>query len=317
MRIGVDAMGGDYAPAAVVEGVLSASKEISETSVIVLFGDEKLIKEEFSLRGKEMPSNVEVVSTSQVIEMGESPAQAFSQKQDSSIVVGFSHLKAGKIDGFASAGSTGAMMVGCMFVSRQIEGVMRPAIGTILKKDNGKDVMLLDVGLNVDCKPEVLAQYGLIGSTYFKHVVGVDNPKVALLNIGEEPEKGNSQAKAAHAAMQECADRYNFVGNVEPKHIFAGDYADVFVCDGYVGNIILKLCEGIYPIIGAKLDDDSVIKGFNYELQGGTPVLGVNNCVIIAHGCSTPLAIKNMIRQVETNIKSSFVEKLKEAFIEK
>lgn len=307
-------MGGDYAPSVVVEGAISASKELLEGSAIVLFGDEKRIKEEFELRATEVPTNVEIINTTQVIEMGDSPAHAFSQKPDSSIVVGFSHLKAGKIDGFASAGSTGAMMVGCIMVSRQIEGVLRPAIATVLKKDSGKQMLILDIGLNVDCKPEVLAQYGLIGSIYCKQVLGFENPKVSLLNIGEEPEKGNAQAKAAHAAMSALADKYNFVGNVEPKHLFTGDSADVFVCDGYVGNIILKLCEGIYPIVRPQFEADSIIDAFNYELQGGTPVLGVNNCVIIGHGCSTALAIKNMILQTELNVKSSLVETMKEAF---
>lgn len=316
MRIGVDAMGGDFAPSAVVLGAISASKELIDDSVIVLFGNEEQIMAEFDKNGGK-PNNVEIIHTSEVIEMGESPAQAFTQKQNSSIVVGFTHLKMGKIDGFASAGSTGAMMAGCMFVSKQIDGVLRPGIGTLLSTENGGKVMLLDIGLNVDCKPEVLAQYGLIGSIYCKQVLGISNPKVALLNIGEEPEKGNAQSKAAHILMSEHKDKYNFVGNVEPKYLFTGGMADVFVCDGYVGNIILKLCEGIYTVVGDSGKKECVIDGFNYEREGGTPVLGVNNCVIIGHGCSTPLAIQNMILQVEKSVKSSLVSKIKEAFIEK
>lgn len=315
MRIGVDVMGGDYAPSAVVLGAISASKELVDGSVIVLFGDENQIIAEFNKNGGK-PCNVEIVHTSQVIEMGDSPAQAFSQKPDSSIVVGFTHLKMGKIDGFASAGSTGAMMAGCMFVSKQIQGVLRPGIGTVLSTLNGAGkVMLLDIGLNVDCKPEVLAQYGLIGSIYCKQVLGIENPRVALLNIGEEPEKGNAQSKAAHVLMEEQKHRYNFVGNVEPKYLFTGESADVFVCDGYVGNIILKLCEGLYSVVGDSAKGEHIIEGFNYEREGGTPVLGVNNCVIIGHGCSTPLAIKNMILQVEKSVKSSLVSTIKEAFI--
>ncbi|MEG1634176.1 MAG: phosphate acyltransferase PlsX [Rikenellaceae bacterium] len=316
MRIGVDAMGGDYAPSAVVLGAISASKELINGSVIVLFGNEKQIMDEFNKNGGK-PHNIEIINTSQVIEMGESPAQAFTQKPDSSIVVGFTHLKMGKIDGFASAGSTGAMMAGCMLASKQIDGVLRPAIGTLLSTINSGKVMLLDIGLNVDCKPEVLAQYGLIGSIYCKQILGIKSPRVALLNIGEEPEKGNAQSKAAHILMNEQKDKYNFVGNVEPKYLFTGGMADVFVCDGYVGNIILKLCEGIFSVVGDSVKHDGVLSGFNYEREGGTPVLGVNNCVIIGHGCSTPLAIQNMILQVERSVKSSLVSTIKEAFIEK
>ncbi len=313
MNIGVDAMGGDFAPKAVVLGAIDASHELSKDARIVLYGDEVAIKEQFSLNGG-MPSNIDVVHTTQVIDMGDSPAQAFTQKPDSSIVVGFTHLKMGKIDSFASAGSTGAMMVGCMFVSKVIDGVSRPGIGTVLTTKNGGKVMLLDIGLNVDCKPEVLNQYGLIGSIYSEQVMGVKNPRVALLNIGEEPEKGNSQSKAAHAIMKEQGGLYNFVGNVEPKYLFSGECADVFVCDGYVGNIILKLCEGIYSLAGDSVQSTEIVAGFNYEKEGGTPVLGVNNSVIIGHGCSSVLAIKNMILQAEKSVESQLVSKLKDAF---
>ncbi len=312
MNIGVDAMGGDYAPKNVVLGAIEASREISEDTRIVLYGDESAIAEQFDQNGGK-PSNVDIVHTTQVIEMGESPAQAFTQKSDSSIVVAFTDLKMGKIDSFASAGSTGAMMVGCMFVSKQIEGVSRPAIGTVLSTKSGGKMMILDIGLNVDCKPEVLNQYGLIGSIYSKEVVGVENPRVALLNIGEEPEKGNAQSKATYAIMSE-AGKYNFVGNVEPKSLFTGEHADVFVCDGYVGNIILKLCEGLYGISDDYVKGTDVISSFNYESEGGTPVLGVNHSVIIAHGCSSALAVKNMILQAQMSVKSQLVSKLKDAF---
>ena len=313
MKIGVDAMGGDYAPRAVVLGAIEASREIPNDARIVLYGDEVAIKEQFDLNGG-TPSNVDIVHTSQIIDMAESPAQAFSQKPDSSIVVGFTHLKMGEIDSFASAGSTGAMMVGCMFVSKQIDGVVRPGIGTVLSTKGGGKVMLLDIGLNVDCKPEVLSQYGLIGSIYCQQVLGLKNPRVALLNIGEESEKGNAQSKAAHAIMKEQDKLYNFVGNVEPKYLFNGEAADVFVCDGYVGNIILKLCEGLYSLTDDSVKSAEIISGFNYEREGGTPVLGVNNSVIIGHGCSSPFAIKNMILQAQRSVESQLVSKLKEAF---
>lgn len=313
MKIGVDAMGGDNAPEAVVLGAIAASRELSKDARIVLYGDEVAINRQFDLSGGR-PSNIDIFHTSQVIDMSESPAQAFTQKPDSSIVVGFTHLKMGEINSFASAGSTGAMMVGCMFVSKLIKGVSRPGIGTVLSTKDGGKVMLLDIGLNVDCKPEVLSQYGLIGSIYCQRVLGIENPRIALLNIGEESEKGNAQSKAAHAIMKQQGAHYNFVGNVEPKSLFSGKCADVFVCDGYVGNIILKLCEGLYSLSEEHVQVTEIIAGFNYEKEGGTPVLGVNDSVIVGHGCSSPLAIKNMILQAQTSVESELVSKLKDAF---
>lgn len=312
MRLGIDAMGGDYAPEAVVEGVVMASKLISKETTIVLFGDANKIEELLSLYGY-TENNVEIVPTTEVITMSDHPAQAFSTKPNSSITVGFNHLKSGKIDGFASAGSTGAMMVGCMFVVKQIEGIIRPTIATTLPTIKGNDALLLDVGLNVDCKPEVLHQYGIIGSIYSREILSIDNPRVGLLNIGEEKSKGNAQTKAAYAIMEEVGG-FNFVGNVETKSLFLGTEADVFVCDGFVGNVLLKQAECVYSAMKHYGVDNPIMTGFNYENVGGTPVLGVNECVIIGHGCSSPLAIQNMILQTEINIKSEVTKKIRAAF---
>jgi len=258
---------------------------------------------------------VEIVHTSEAIAMNEHPTQAFSQKSDSSIVVGFRDLKRGVIDGFASAGSTGAMMVGCMLVSKTIAGVIRPSIGSGLVSVRGTKVMLLDVGLNVDCKPDVLYQYGIMGSVYAKVMFGMESPRVALLNIGEEPEKGNMTTREAHQLMAGSRD-FNFVGNVESKHMFSGEIADVIVCDGFVGNAMLKEAEGMFSLFASQLPaDDPVMCGLNYENEGGTPVLGINHCVVIGHGCSTPLAITNMILATEKNIALGLVSKFKEAFV--
>ncbi|MFI3261420.1 MAG: phosphate acyltransferase PlsX [Rikenellaceae bacterium] len=314
MRLGIDAMGGDYAPLAVVEGAVKASKLISDNTTIVLYGDKEQIETIFSEFGG-VPQNVDIIATSEVIEMKDHPTQAFQAKKDSSIVVGFTDLKMGKIDAFASAGSTGAMLVGCMFVIKQIEGIIRPSIATHLPTTQTGEMLLLDVGLNIDCKPEVLQQYGLLGSIYSKAMLGVENPRVGLVNIGEESTKGNAQMKATFELMKDVTS-YNFVGNVEPKTMFLGTEADVFVCDGFVGNLMLKEAEGLYSAlaaVGITEENNHIMQGINYQNTGGTPVLGVNECVIVGHGCSNSKAIQNMILQTEKCVKSQFVSKIKEA----
>lgn len=305
-------MGGDYAPDAVVKGAIDASRELSEGSAIVLFGDKEKIEEVLVAEGH--PADTfEVVHTTEVIGMNDHPAHAFVKKTDSSVTVGFQYLKEGRIDGFASAGSTGAMMVGSMQIAKQIEGIIRPAISAQIATSNGRSFLLLDVGLNVDCKPDVLYQYGVIGSVYAHNVMKIENPRVALLNIGEEKEKGNLAAKAAYELMENNG-QFNFVGNIESKYIFTGDYADVVVCDGFVGNIILKQAEGFYEITKARGIKDEYIDKLNYESVGGTAVLGINANVMVGHGCSSPFAIKNMVLQAEKTIKGKLVKKLQEIF---
>ena len=305
-------MGGDFAPEAAVKGAVLALARIKPGTRIVLFGDRERI--EAILDGEQCPvDSFDIVPTTEVIEMGDHPAQAFSKKTDSSIVVGFQHLKAGQIDGFASAGSTGAMMVGSSMVIKQVEGVIRPTICTSIPTDAGVDSVLLDVGLNVDCKPDVLYQYGIIGSIYAKAMLGIENPRVALLNIGEEPEKGNLAVKAAHELMRETTE-FNFAGNIEANLVFTKEVADVIVCDGFVGNVLLKEAEGFYSLMQKQGVTSPFIEALNYEEIGGTPVLGINSTVIIAHGCSSPKAIQNMILHTEGAIQAGLVEKFKEAF---
>ena len=252
----------------------------------------------------------DIVATSEVITMSDHPAHAFAKKSDSSIVRGFEALARGEIDGFASAGSTGAMMVGSMYAVKPVEGVIRPTISSIIPTVSGCG-LLLDVGLNVDCKPEVLYQYGIIGSVYAQSVLGIDNPRVGLLNIGEEREKGNAQAKTTYEMMADNGGQFNFVGNVEGTQLFSGKIADVIVCDGFVGNVVLKQAEGIYHITKKMGVQNAFLDQMNYENVGGTPVLGINAPVIIGHGCSSPLAIKSMIKQTERTIKADMVNKLK------
>ncbi|MDR2913016.1 MAG: phosphate acyltransferase [Alistipes sp.] len=311
IRIGVDAMGGDFAPEAVVLGAIEAARILAADVRLVLFGDEAAIRALMTREGVAQDM-FEIVPTTEVITMSDHPAQAFTKKPDSSLTVGFGHLKAGRIDGFASAGNTGAMLVGSMHTVRAIEGVIRPTISSQIPVVGGRTALLLDVGLNVDCKPDVLDQYGMLGSIYAEKVLGIENPRVALLNIGEEKEKGNLATRAAYEIM-DGSTRYNFVGNVEGKHLFTGRVADVIVCDGFVGNIVLKQAESMYEIVRQlEVPDSEFFDGMNYENVGGTPVLGVNAAVTVGHGRSTPRAICNMIAQTERAVRSGVVQQIKE-----
>ena len=305
-------MGGDFAPEAAVQGAVLALEAIGPDSRIVLFGDEAKIKAVLEAEGCSA-ERFDIVATPEVIEMGDHPAKAFQAKADSSITVGFGYLAKGAIDGFASAGSTGAMMVGSMYAVKPIEGVIRPAISSIVPTIAGRPALLLDVGLNVDCKPEVLAQYGLIGSIYAEAVLGIGKPRVAVLNIGEEETKGNAQTKATYELLKEDG-RINFVGNVEGSYIFTGQVADVIVCDGFVGNTVLKMAEGLYRINKKLGGGNAFWDAMNYENVGGTPVLGVNAPVIIGHGISSARAIKSMILSTEQCIKADLTVKLQHAF---
>ena len=305
-------MGGDFAPEAAVQGAVLALEAIGPDSRIVLFGDEAKIKAVLEAEGCSA-ERFDIVATTEVIEMGDHPAKAFQAKVDSSITVGFGYLAKGAIDGFASAGSTGAMMVGSMYAVKPIEGVIRPTISSIVPTIAGRPALLLDVGLNVDCKPEVLAQYGLIGSIYAEAVLGIGKPRVAVLNIGEEETKGNAQTKATYELLKEDG-RINFVGNVEGSYIFTGQVADVIVCDGFVGNTVLKMAEGLYRINKKLGGGNAFWDAMNYENVGGTPVLGVNAPVIIGHGISSARAIKSMILSTEQCIKADLTVKLQHAF---
>lgn len=312
MRIGIDAMGGDYAPEAVVKGAILALKDLSEDAVIVLIGDKDRIQSVLDAQSCDTPQ-IEIVHTTQVIEMGDHPAKAFAQKPDSSIAVGFGMLKAKAIDAFGSAGNTGAMMAGTMYTIKAIPGILRPCImAPIPRLDNEIPNVVLDVGINSDCKPDVLYQYGILGSLYAKNVYGVDNPRVALMNIGEEEGKGNLLTKAAHDLMKDTQD-YNFCGNIEGNQVFL-DHADVIVCDGFTGNIVLKLAESFYTVAERKNLVDPFFDRFNYEHQGGTLVLGVNEPVLIGHGISNDTAIRNMILQASSIVDSQLIDQIKDAF---
>jgi glycerol-3-phosphate acyltransferase PlsX len=312
MKIGVDAMGGDYAPEAVVAGAVLAQKKLNSSDKIILFGDEEQIKK--CLRKENAnASEFEIVHCSEVIGMGENPAKTFAKKPDSSIAAGFKWLAEKRIDGFASAGNTGAMLVGTMYTIKSISGIIRPAIASYIPVSEEKFNLLLDVGINPDCRPDVLYQYAILGSIYSKLIFGVESPRVALLNIGEEEEKGNLVTKSTYGLMKEATD-FRFSGNVEGNDLFSDQKADVVVCDGFVGNVILKEAEAFYHLLKKRKITDPFFERFNFENYGGTPILGVNAPVIIGHGISNAKAIMNMILQTSTVISSNLCEKFKEAF---
>jgi glycerol-3-phosphate acyltransferase PlsX len=311
MKIGIDIMGGDFAPDSTISGAVLAYNELPGDVKLVLIGDEGQIRAGLSANGGD-PANFEIVHTTDVIGMGEHPTKAFSQKPNSSIAVGFQLLKEKRIDGFASNGNTGAMLVGSMFSVKTIPGVIRPCITSILPKENGNKGLILDVGTNADCKPDVLNQFAVIGSLFAEHVYGIASPKVALLNIGEEPEKGNLVSQAAHTLMKDSKD-FNFIGNVEGRDLF-NDAADVIVCDGFTGNIVLKEAEAFYTLIKKRGIKDPYFDRFNYENYGGTPVLGINSTVMIGHGISNNKAVKNMLLLTKDIIEANLSDKIKLAF---
>jgi phosphate acyltransferase len=313
MKIGIDILGGDHAPEATVLGSILATSVLPSGSRLVLIGDENVIRS-ICQRENFDPSVFEIIHTTEFIEMGEHPARAFMQKPEASVVLGFKLLAQGKIDGFASAGNTGAMMVGAMQVIKSILGVIRPCIAATVPRPAGKPLLLLDVGLNPDCNQDELNQYAILGSIYSRQVLNIPSPRVGLLNIGEEEGKGNLVSKAAYQLMK-GSPKFDFIGNIEGNDLF-GDKADIMVCDGFVGNVMLKQAEAFYTMIRKRHIVDEFFEKFNFVNYGGTPVLGINAPVLIAHGISNDVAIKNLILHAAGVINGNLCEKIKEAFKE-
>jgi len=311
MKIGLDIMGGDHAPVSTTKGAILAKREMPPEIELVLIGDKQAI--EATCREENFdPGNFIIVPTTDVIGMGDHPVKAFSQKKNSSMGAGFQMLTEGKLDGFCSAGNTGAMLAGAMFTIKPIPGIIRPCIGVSIPKGENEYSLLLDVGLNPDARPDVMYQYAIMGSFYSHLVHGVANPKVGLLNIGEEEEKGNLLSKAAYQMMKDSTD-FNFIGNVEGNEIFT-DNADVVVCEGFIGNIVLKMAESVYFLSKKLRLSEPFFEQFNYENFGGIPIIGIGSPVLIGHGKSTPLAIKNMLIKNSELIQSGLITKLKKAF---
>ncbi|MBN2172692.1 MAG: phosphate acyltransferase PlsX [Bacteroidales bacterium] len=310
MKIGLDVMGGDYAPEVTIEGAILAQKKIPESDRIFLFGPEDIILGK--LKEKESdPTLFTIVHAPEIIGMGDRPIKAYTQKPNSSISLGFKYLKHKKIDSFASAGNSGATLVGAMYSVSNIKGIIRPSTLTTIPKENGGMNVMLDIGTNPDIKPDILYQFAILGSIYSKHVLNVKNPRVGLLNIGEEDEKGNLLCQSAFRLMKDSED-FNFFGNIEGRDLFK-DKADVIVCDGFTGNIVLKQIEAMYRLLIKRNLVDEFIDKFNYENYGGSPILGVNASVVIGHGISSAKAILNMILLSKDIYEAHLTQKIKRA----
>lgn len=331
MRIALDAMGGDNAPQATVEGAYLYQKDTQYKNSIVLVGNEDLLISECQKHGDINKSNISIKSTTQCIEMNESPTEALKIKQDSSMLVGIKMHKAKEVDAFVSAGNTGAQMAASLLNLGRIQGVNRPAIGSFIPSEKGM-VFVIDVGANADCKPLNLFQFGMMGRIFVDHIFNKENLTIGLLNIGEEEKKGNEVSIAAYQLMKNGCK--GFVGNIEGRDILKGK-VDIVVCDGFVGNIILKFAESIMGVLtksikrnlgsnlfvnlGALLVKPAfseLRRNYDYEEYGGVPLLGVNGISVICHGSSTGKAIKNAIivaeqmglKKVNEYIADSFIK---------
>lgn len=311
MKIGLDIAGGDFAPKANLEGAILANKELPQDCRIVLIGDQDVILSGLSSLGAN-PDDFDVVHAPDTITMHDHPTKAIPSKPNSSIAIGFDRLASKEIDAFASTGNTGAMLIGAMFKLGAIEGIARPCITSTLPQISGDQAILLDVGSNADCKPETLELFAKLGELYAQHVYQIEKPRIGLLSIGEEDSKGNLLTIAANKLLREN-DQFNFIGNVESRDLFTGK-CDVVVCDGFTGNVILKEAEGFYMLMRKRGIRDEFFDRFNYENYGGTPILGVKGNVIIGHGISNDVAVKNMILHSFEVARHGLARKVNEAF---
>ncbi|CAN5489512.1 phosphate acyltransferase PlsX [soil metagenome] len=325
IRVVVDAMGGDFGPVNEVAGSILAVKEKPEHIEIILTGKEDLLKKELS-RNSYSGESIKIVNADEVITMEDSPTEAFKSKPNSSLNVGLDLLKKNEADAFISAGNTGAVLAASTLKLGRIKGVSRPTIGSIFPTDTGRKTMVFDVGASVDCRPQHLLEYAIMGSIYMNYIFKVDKPKIGLLNVGEEKSKGNELTIQTYELLERSG--LNFIGNIEGRDVLKAK-ADVVVCDGFVGNVILKFAESVLDVLRTKFKmyaDQSlfkkimvglsyktlkaVIKDFDYQEYGGVPLLGVNGVSIIGHGKSSPLAIKNMIFKGEEVVRSGVNAKI-------
>jgi len=335
LTIAVDAMGGDHAPKSEVEGAIRAAEELGVR--VILVGVERVIRSELAQHPQSTSLPIEVHHASEFITMEDSAAKAVRTKKDSSIRIAARLVRDGAADGMVSAGNTGAVMATAKIVLGVIRGVTRPALASALPSAKGSPVVLLDVGANVDCKPEMLAQFAVMGEIYSRIIFHNSNPRVGLLSIGEEEHKGNDLTKAAMPLIKSLP--INFIGNVEGRDIFSG-MADVVVCDGFIGNVALKVSEGLVDMIRDMLKKDlgaTVTRKLGYVLSreaysdfrkrvdysefGGAPLLGVKGVSIICHGISNANAVKNAIRVAaefaQGRVNEKIEEELDEAFASK
>ncbi|MGM0369756.1 MAG: phosphate acyltransferase PlsX [Bacillota bacterium] len=316
MKIAIDAMGGDYAPQEIVKGTLKASQDVA--AELILVGQEDKIEAELEKQEYDR-DQITIEPASQIITMDETPTRALRQKKDSSIVVGSNLVADDRADAFVSAGSTGAVMAAATFNIGRIAGVKRPAIGTVFPALKGQ-TLLLDAGANVDSDPLNLVQQAVMGHTYLQELFAIDNPKIGLLSIGEEKKKGNKLTKETYDLLEERED-INFVGNAEGRDIFTGEF-DLIICDGFVGNVVLKVAEGlaktIFKLLKGEIKNSLLAKigalflkpvfkrvkdKLDYTEYGGAPLLGVKGITIIGHGSSDAKAIYNAIKNAEEATK--------------
>jgi phosphate acyltransferase len=310
MIVALDTMGGDYAPLEAVKGAGLYLDQSPNVEVQLIGKPEDLAP--LCAQYIAHPQRVVVVEAGEPIGYHDQPVKALRDKPQSSIALGFGLLGKRKTQAFVSAGNTGAMLVGSMFAVKTMPGVGRPTIATILPREHNKTGLLLDVGINADCKPENLNQFAQMGASYAGSILGIAQPRVGLLNIGEEPGKGNLLAQAAFPMLQSNS-KINFIGNVEGRDVLE-DHADVIVCDGFTGNVLLKLLESIYPITQRQGIKHPYFDRFHFEQYGGTPVLGIEQPVIIGHGVSKAEAYMNMLKLAEKMIATNFLEKMGRSF---
>lgn len=315
MKIAVDVMGGDYAPREIIAGAVSFA--LGENTEVILVGREDVIKEELSAY-KYDPQLVQVFNATEVIGMDESPAVALRKKKDASIVVATKLVKEGKADAVLSCGSTGAQMAAAIFVLGRMENIERPPIVTSFPNQEGKYTLLIDAGANIDCRAKQLLQFALLGKVYAESVMNVDNPRIALLNNGEEETKGSSLYIEAYSLLKEAKD-LNFVGNIEGRYIFDGK-ADVIVCDGFTGNIVLKTIEGVSLFIARNVAKElgklpSFFSKMDYTNIGGAPLLGVNGVSIVCHGSSKREAVYNGLCVAKSCVEADIAGKQAEALL--
>ncbi len=323
MKFAVDGMGGDFSPSAIVEGAVLAVKEYNDIELIIT-GPEEAIAKELSKYDYDK-EKITIVNATEIISPNEEPVKAIRRKKDSSISKALQLVKEKKVDGIISAGSTGAFLAGCTLIVGRLKGIDRPALAPVLPGINGP-FMIIDVGANADCKPHYLVQFALMGKIYFENVLNTKNPTIGLINIGAEEEKGNELTKNAHKLLK--TTDYNFVGNVEPRDITQGD-VKVLVCDGFVGNTVLKMYEGVAASIFSILKENimssfttklggmllkpvfkKIKSDFDYTEYGGAAFLGVNGICVKAHGSSNAKAFKNAIKQAKIAYDNKIVEKI-------
>lgn len=310
MNIGIDMMGGDFAPLEAVRGVSLLLKDNPGKVILTCIGDP--LKLQPLLEEYHISEAVKLVKAEQIIGYHEHPTKALKEKKDSSIAIGFRMLAEGSLDAFISAGNTGAMLIGTMFSIGTIKGVIRPTISSVIPKLNGNCGVLLDVGLNADCKPEHLNQFAILGALYAENILGIPSPSTGLINVGEEEGKGNLLALSTYPLLKNNP-KIKFIGNVEGRDIFT-EKADVMVCDGFTGNIMLKMAESFYAAVRTQhLEDNAFFSRFHYENYGGTLVLGVKKPVVIGHGISNGKAFLNMIRTAQKAIETEMCRKMEES----